>query len=40
MGRTPVYIASQDNTPSQRLALRLGYRDTSSLELSGALNLR
>jgi GNAT superfamily N-acetyltransferase len=40
MGRTPVYIASQDNTPSQRLALRLGYRDTGSLELSGALSLR
>jgi predicted GNAT family acetyltransferase len=38
--RTPLYSAAQDNTPSQRLALRLGYRDTGGWELSGALSLR
>ena len=38
--RTPVYMAGSDNVPSQRLALRLGYQDTGSWELSGAMSLR
>ncbi|MCL5998455.1 MAG: GNAT family N-acetyltransferase [Chloroflexi bacterium] len=38
--RTPVYSAAETNIPSQRLALRLGYRETEGLELSGAMSLR
>jgi hypothetical protein len=40
LNRTPVYITAQENMPSQRLAQRLGYIDTGSWELSGAMNLR
>jgi RimJ/RimL family protein N-acetyltransferase len=39
MNRTPLYSAAEDNIPSQRLAQRLGYRDTGGWELSGAMNL-
>lgn len=40
MGRTPLYVTRPDNLASVRLAQRLGYHDTGSLELSGALSLR
>lgn len=40
MGRIPLYIVGQANTPSVRLAERLGYHDTGARELSGALSLR
>lgn len=40
LNRTPLYSAARDNAPSQRLALRLGYRDTGGWELSGAMSLR
>ena len=34
--RTPLYMAAEDNEPSRRLALALGYRDTGAVELTGA----
>jgi len=40
INRTPIYMTSDDNAASQHLALRLGYRDTGSWELSGAMSLR
>jgi hypothetical protein len=40
LNRAPLYSAADVNIASQRLALRLGYRDTGSWELSGALSLR
>ncbi|MCL4505840.1 MAG: GNAT family N-acetyltransferase [Chloroflexi bacterium] len=40
MNRIPLYSVAEDNIPSQRLALRLGYRDTGGWELSGAMSLR
>lgn len=39
MGRTPIYIAAEDNAASQRLALSLGYHDTGARELSGILQM-
>lgn len=39
MGRTPIYITANDNIASQRLATRLGYRDTGARELSGILQM-
>lgn len=39
MGRTPIYITAADNVASQRLAERLGYRDTGTRELSGILQM-
>ncbi len=39
-GRTPLYIVDPDNTASIRLAERLGYRNTNSFEISGALTPR
>jgi ribosomal protein S18 acetylase RimI-like enzyme len=39
-GRTPLYIVDPANTASIRLAERLGYRNTGSLEISGALTPR
>ena len=36
-GRTPLYIVDPANTASIRLAERLGYRNTNSFEISGAL---
>jgi RimJ/RimL family protein N-acetyltransferase len=38
MNRTPLYVCATSNTPSQRLAERLGYRNTGAFELSGALS--
>jgi FR47-like protein len=40
LGRTPLYITAEDNLPSQKLALRLGYLDTGAWELSGAMSLK
>lgn len=40
MGRTPLYVVSQANIPSIRLAERLGYHDTGARELSGAMSRR
>ena len=40
LGRTPLYSASVDNLPSQHVAAALGYHDTGSWELSGALGLK
>ncbi len=40
MNRIPLYSVAEDNIPSQRLAQRLGYRDTGAWELSGAMSLR
>lgn len=39
-GRTPLYIVEPSNTASIRLAERLGYRNTTSFEISGALTPR
>lgn len=39
-GRTPLYIVDPANTASIRLAERLGYRDTNTFEISGALTPR
>ncbi len=39
-GRTPLYIVDPTNTASIRLAERLGYRNTNSFEISGALTPR
>lgn len=39
-GRTPLYIVDPSNTASIRLAERLGYRNTNSFEISGALTPR
>lgn len=39
-GRTPLYIVDSANTASIRLAERLGYRNTNSFEISGALTPR
>jgi RimJ/RimL family protein N-acetyltransferase len=36
MGRVPLYVTTDGNLPSQRLALSLGYRDTGAVELTGA----
>ena len=36
----PLYSAAEDNLPSQRVALALGYHDTGGWELSGALGLK
>jgi predicted GNAT family acetyltransferase len=36
--RTPLYVTTRENTASNRLAARLGYRDTGALELTGACN--
>lgn len=36
-GRTPLYIVDPDNIASIKLAERLGYRNTNSFEISGAL---
>lgn len=36
MQRTPLYMIAQDNVPSRRLALALGYHDTGARELTGA----
>jgi hypothetical protein len=38
MKRTPLYVAGTNNLASRRLAERLGYHDTGSFELSGAMN--
>ena len=40
LNRIPLYSVAEDNVPSQRLALRLGYRDTGGWELSGAMSLK
>lgn len=40
MGRTPLYIVHRSNEASHRLAQRLGYRDTGTFELSGAMSRR
>jgi hypothetical protein len=40
INRVPLYSAADDNIPSQRLALSLGYHDTGGWEVSGALSLR
>jgi predicted GNAT family acetyltransferase len=39
IGRIPIYISANDNIASQRLATRLGYRDTGARELSGILQM-
>ena len=39
-GHTPLYIVDPTNTASIRLAERLGYRNTNSFEISGALTPR
>lgn len=39
-GRTPLYIVDPSNTASIRLAERLGYRNTNTFEISGALTPR
>lgn len=39
-GRIPLYIVDPSNTTSIRLAERLGYRNTSAFEISGALTPR
>lgn len=36
--RTPLYVAGVNNAASRRLAERLGYHDTGSFELSGAMS--
>jgi hypothetical protein len=36
--RTPLYVAGTNNAASRRLAERLGYHDTGSFELSGAMS--
>jgi predicted GNAT family acetyltransferase len=38
--RIPLYSSAEDNLPSQRVALALGYHDTGGWELSGALGLK
>ena len=37
LGRSPIFVTSQDNGPAQALARRLGFRDTGAIEWSGAL---
>lgn len=36
MGRVPLYMTGEDNAPSRRLALALGYHDTDARDLTGA----
>jgi GNAT superfamily N-acetyltransferase len=36
--RTPLYVTGTNNAASRRLAERLGYHDTGSFELSGAMS--
>ncbi|MCS7060859.1 MAG: GNAT family N-acetyltransferase [Anaerolineae bacterium] len=36
LGKTPLYLSAEENQPSRRLALALGYHDTGARELTGA----
>lgn len=37
--KTPIYVTAQDNVASRKLAERIGFKDTGSYELAGAMSL-